>query len=343
MAMDWNLLTPLANAPLNALAAFEHGQAQRKQRDGQNAMTAYAQNPGDMGSLNALAAHDPKFVVEQKQQMAAQQQAGQDRQLIGDALANPDPQAREMARQRLAYTNHEFYQKLGAEQKAVTDNTMKVIGQTAFQILQMPEDQQGPALQRALQGLSAQGVDVSKIDLSQGPKQTLLSALAMTGQLNDWEKFSQPNYTPVGEGGLAGFQFGQPIQQGGQAQNFGATVQPGQVEDGYRFKGGNPADQNAWEPVGQGGQTPASGGFQPRGISGETVTSTYRTPAHNREVGGVSNSFHTRKGPDGKPLARDSVPPRGVTMAAYHAQLKRQNPNLDVINEGDHIHMEPKG
>lgn len=30
-------------------------------------------------------------------------------------------------------------------------------------------------------------------------------------------------------------------------------------------------------------------------------------------------------------------------MAAYTAQLKRLNPNMDVINEGDHVHMEPKG
>lgn len=39
--------------------------------------------------------------------------------------------------------------------------------------------------------------------------------------------------------------------------------QPGHVEDGFRFKGGNPADPNAWEPM-NGGPTPqASGGFQP--------------------------------------------------------------------------------
>ena len=39
---------------------------------------------------------------------------------------------------------------------------------------------------------------------------------------------------------------------------------PGAVEDGYRFRGGNPADPSAWEPVGQGGPAaPAGAGFRP--------------------------------------------------------------------------------
>jgi uncharacterized protein YcbK (DUF882 family) len=73
------------------------------------------------------------------------------------------------------------------------------------------------------------------------------------------------------------------------------------------------------------------------------VTSTYRNPAHNADVGGVGNSYHMRRDAGGRAMARDSVPPQGMTMAAYHAQLKRLNPGLDVINEGDHVHMEPKG
>lgn len=83
--------------------------------------------------------------------------------------------------------------------------------------------------------------------------------------------------------------------------------------------------------------------FNPVGIPGERVTSTYRTPEHNREVGGVPNSWHTRKGPDGRPLAIDSVPPAGMTLASYAANLRRLNPNLDVILERDHVHREPRG
>lgn len=82
--------------------------------------------------------------------------------------------------------------------------------------------------------------------------------------------------------------------------------------------------------------------FNPQGLAGERVTSEYRTLARNAAVGGVANSYHTRRGADGRPLARDSVPPSGMGMNAYYALLKRQNPLLDVINERDHIHMEPR-
>jgi len=77
--------------------------------------------------------------------------------------------------------------------------------------------------------------------------------------------------------------------------------------------------------------------FAPKGIPGERVTSTLRSPAKNAAVNGKPNSYHL----SGR--ARDSVPPPGMSMSAYAAQLRRLNPNMDVINEGDHIHIEPKG
>ena len=77
--------------------------------------------------------------------------------------------------------------------------------------------------------------------------------------------------------------------------------------------------------------------FAPSGIPGERITSTRRSAGRNKAVGGVANSYHL----SGR--ARDSVPPKGMGMAEYYRRLKAANPNLDVINEGDHIHLEPKG
>lgn len=245
MPVNWNMAI-MPDIGSNALAAFDKGVEQRKAQDGRNAMTAYAQNPND-ANLNGLAVSNPQFVIEQKQAQQQAQQKQQESQLIGDALTNPDPAKRQAARQQLAYVNHEEYQKLGTAQKQQVDGVMKTVGQTAFHILQMPEDQQGPALQQALQGLKSQGMDLSGLDLNQPPKQILMSALAMSGQLDQYEQFAQPKYTPVGEGGLAGFQFGQPIQQGGQPQNFGPAAPAGVT----------------FTPI-DGGQTGApSGTFQP--------------------------------------------------------------------------------
>lgn len=77
--------------------------------------------------------------------------------------------------------------------------------------------------------------------------------------------------------------------------------------------------------------------FVVNGLAGERVTSTLRSAAHNKAVGGKANSYHL----SGR--ARDSVPPPGMSMSAYAAELRRLNPGMDVINEGDHVHVEPKG
>lgn len=71
-------------------------------------------------------------------------------------------------------------------------------------------------------------------------------------------------------------------------------------------------------------------------VPGATVTSRARTPEHNRAVGGVPNSYHVTD------QARDLVPPRGMTMSQFYQTLKGSMPGFEVINEGDHIHIEPQ-
>lgn len=118
-----------------------------------------------------------------------------------------------------------------------------------------------------------------------------------------------------------------PVQEGGSVYNaadlVGGGVSPTQ-------KGGDPAAR---------GGVPATGVAIERAalsaVPGAMVTSRQRSPAKNAEVGGVPDSFHLTD------QARDFVPPKGMSMDALHGKLKAALPGFDVINEGDHVHVEP--
>lgn len=257
MAVNWELGLVQQDPGATFLNAFQQGQQQRQQRDGQNALANYARNPNDPAALDALAQFDPKFAIERKQAMAEKQRADQERQILGAAL-NGDP----VARQKLAYVNSEMYLKLDDRQKKGVDTLMGSIAQQAFHILQMPREQQEPALQQALQGLQAQGIDTSQFKMSGNPEVDLRSALAITGKLEDWEKFSEPKYVPVGEGGLQGLQYGQPI--GGQPMQPGGQMPHIATEDDYNRlpPGATYIDPSGHQRTKAGGPTqPASGGF----------------------------------------------------------------------------------
>ncbi len=68
------------------------------------------------------------------------------------------------------------------------------------------------------------------------------------------------------------------------------------------------------------------------------MTSGRRTPEGNRAVGGAERSFHLSGD------AADYVPARGQTMAELYAEARRHFPNaVEVINEGDHVHVAQRG
>lgn len=74
---------------------------------------------------------------------------------------------------------------------------------------------------------------------------------------------------------------------------------------------------------------------------GFKVSSGYRTPEHNAEVGGVPNSYHIR-GDEQHPQAMDLVPPPGMSMGDFVKVVGRTVPGgVQVIPEGDHVHLEP--
>ena len=107
--INWGLLqTP--DIGMNALAAFEHGRAQRKQEMAQNALAAYATNPNEQ-TLNAVAPYNPQMVIERKQAMQKDQRAAmlEGAKVIGEAALYADtPEKWDAAVDHLA----QFYPQL---------------------------------------------------------------------------------------------------------------------------------------------------------------------------------------------------------------------------------------
>jgi len=129
-----------------------------------------------------------------------------------------------------------------------------------------------------------------------------------------------------------------------------ATVVPGsqgslppQTQFVWGANGGNIVDTRTGQatPVTEGG-APTSGysgqaieSAVTGAIPGVRVTSRQRSPAKNASVNGAANSYHLTD------QARDFVPPPGMSMSDLYRSVKAAQPGMQVINEGDHVHVEP--
>ncbi|ABD27429.1 hypothetical protein Saro_2994 [Novosphingobium aromaticivorans DSM 12444] len=144
-----------------------------------------------------------------------------------------------------------------------------------------------------------------------------------------------------------------PVQQGGSVFRASDLMGGGgivatreQQAESDRMRAMFPnAPQYATDSTKGGDQSTAGRGIAPTGsaiesaamaaVPGLTVTSRQRSPGKNASVGGVDDSYHLTD------QARDFVPPKGMGMGALRDRLAKAFPGFDVINEGDHVHIEP--
>jgi hypothetical protein len=217
--------------------SFEHGQAKRKEMDGQNALSAYAMNPDDPAAFQGLAQHHPQAAMQVRQQRDKQQQdqAQAKRELIGRSIQMADtPEKWDMVATQLAQRGipeaQGFVGKFSPELRSIM---MAEAGLSSH-------EERATSLQKNYEWL--QQVN------PQAAEQYIKS-----------ETEGNPLIASNGDGTFTIIPRG-TVQQ--QAPQQGGAPQPGTVEDGYRFKGGNPADPNAWEQVEGGPMPQASGGFR---------------------------------------------------------------------------------
>ena len=124
--------------------------------------------------------------------------------------------------------------------------------------------------------------------------------------------------------------------------SFGSSAVAGETDWGIREVGklpkaaDGPAPAGTWalETGGSSGKAVNMGDVRQIGSRWGRVTSTYRSPAHNRRVGGVANSYHLSN------RAIDIARRPGVS----HWQIAAAYPSAgyslaESLDEGDHSHF----
>jgi hypothetical protein len=221
MAVNWALGLQQGNAGDAFSQAFQQGQQTNRQNTARSAMAALVADPNNQRALQALAQADPQ-AAQQFQQQHAQQ-----------AMA--------------ALEHHR-------------DNIIK-----GAQIIRQVNPKDQASYTQALQLAQQAGIDLSEVPQQFDPQYVAgVSKLAdtfapQTGQQPHFIPFQQGGgvvkVNPDGTSSMVVLPNDGSQQAGAPA---GATPQPGHVEDGYRFKGGNPADPNAWEKLGGQTATPSA-------------------------------------------------------------------------------------
>jgi hypothetical protein len=222
-----------------------------------------------------------------------------------------------------------FVQGLDKTQRETMAAKYKAAGPVLVRAQQLPYAQRRGLIEAAKPALLGQGWTEQEIGAFDPTDQNLngLATAAMTvEQVVDANKITW--------------------HQRGEAPSFatdsmGHLIDPQAVLDGT--VSGSPAAPSSVAPPAPAAAAGPATAFHFSRVPGDSETSGFRTREHNRAVGGVANSFHTVRDAAGNPMASDRVPPRGMSMVDFHAELTRLNPHLDVINEGDHVHLEPKG
>jgi hypothetical protein len=237
MAVNWALgLQQGPNAGEQFAQSFQQGQERARQNKARAAAAALVRDPNNQGALQALAEIDPQSAMQFREQQQKQALAGleqhRDNILKGAQLirqVQPKDQASWDQVRALATQMGIDVSEVPPQFDPQYANGLVSIAD-AFE----PQKSGGPAMQQNYEWLK-----------SQNPQ--------LANQYLQRQAEGGPIVANNGDGTFTIIPRSQAAPQAGP--------QPGQVEDGYRFRGGNPADPNAWEAIGgQTGSAP-SGGF----------------------------------------------------------------------------------
>ena len=249
-----NALAIGQNAGANFMRAFQQGRAMKEQRDYRNALAQY--DPSKPETLQPIMAVRPdvglqlRGQIEQRQAAAAQAEAaGQDRRLKQLPVMT---RLLEASQDQASYErNVGIARQYGIDTSALPqqfDPAWRDQQLSTMKVLSTPEGQE--ALSTAGKIAADRGFKPGTPEFNQAV--TEIWTIEQNKTIPYQAGGNVINYNPVTRQST-------PLVQG-QGAAPSAPPKPGTVEDGYRFKGGNPADPSAWEPVGGAGGN-VSGSF----------------------------------------------------------------------------------
>ncbi len=234
----------------------------------------------------------------------------------------------------------------GEQQQKAAEAKQKMEG--TFNVLQglkgVPPGQRLQTLQRQAPLLARFGIDPN--ELLDGTTEEELSDQGIdmvTGKVS--EAYKQMFQTPEGIVGVTPGGRADVLHRSARKPDWRERKLPGGGTEWFDInaEGGEDAPEGSAAPAParppRGAAPSADDAVAELTAMGARVTSGVRTPERNAAVGGKPNSFHlaSRGG-----VARDLVPPAGMSMNAFANEVRSRLPNgWEAINEGDHIHIEP--
>lgn len=179
MAVNWGLGAPV-NVGGMFQQGFEHGQQQAKERQTDQALTAFAKNPNDAGAVNALMRVNPRMGYQLYQDQQKTQKQDRVKQLAmraaqGDHSVMPE----------LLTEAPELWTKIDAQTQEKVKQATSFMANAGMQIGQMPEGERPAAWAQYVQQAEAGGLDIPTQYEKYSP-QAFNAAMADAGKMAAW-------------------------------------------------------------------------------------------------------------------------------------------------------------